>query len=171
MKLPEAMMPQKLARIVLGGGRNVGLTQPLRDAISSAMSPASGTATPRTTTVACWPPLAMCAVLITREKVFEKPMAQRQEFRRFARLDRMARPRQPGLDHFRERGRAMRQYRDAIRKEDRLVDIMRHQHGRETLLRPEIEDQRMEIEPGQRVDRGKGLVHQQHLRLSGESAG
>src|SRR6185437_6174037 len=149
MKLPEAMMPQNVARMAVGGGRKVGLAQPFRDAISSATSPASGKAMPSTTAVARSRPLGMRAVLIAGQQIFEQAMAQREEFRRFPRLDRMARPRQLGLDHFRDRRRAMRQHRDAIGEEDRLVDIMRHQHGGEALLTPEIEDQRMEIEPRQ----------------------
>src|SRR6185503_14952877 len=152
MKPPEAIMPPKVARIVLGGGRKVGLTQPFREAISSTISPASGTAMPSATALVRSPQLAMRAAVVACQEIFEKAVAQRQEVWRFPRLDRMARPRQPGLDHFREHRRALSQHRDAIGEEDRLVDIVRHEHGGEALLGPEIEDQRMEIEPRQRVD-------------------
>src|SRR5579875_3387964 len=115
--------------MALGGGRKVGLTRPRRAANSRQNSRTTGTAQPAMTMPRRSPTLRMA-----RQEIVEQPVAQREKFRRFPRFDRVARPRQLGLDYFGDRRRPLRQHRDAIGEKDRLVDVMRYEHGGEALL-------------------------------------
>ena len=51
---------------------------------------------------------------------------------------------------------------DAIAQQDRLVDVMGHEHDGLAVVAPEIEQLGLQGAPGQRVERGEGLVHEQH---------
>src|SRR5579862_3189281 len=168
--LPSRTMSRKLARIALGGGRKVGSTVPLRAAISSTSRSAIGTIEPARMTTVRWRRLSMGSAAIACQEMLEQAVAQRKEFRRLPGLDRLPRTRQLGCDNFRDCGRPAREHGDAIGQEDRLIDIVSDEDGRETLLRPEIENEGVEIEPRQGIDRRKWLVHQQHPRLGGECA-
>ena len=55
--------------------------------------------------------------------------------------------------------------------DNRLGNIVRHKHDRLANALPDVKQNSMHAPPRQRVERGKRLVHQQHLRLNSQAAG
>jgi hypothetical protein len=67
--------------------------------------------------------------------------------------------------------RVRRQQRDAVAHHQRLFDRVRDEQQREAHLVPQREQLLLHLAARERVERGEGLVHQQHARLHGERAG
>src|SRR5579864_4952968 len=106
-KVQEWTMSASAAKTAEGGGRKVGLTKPLRAAISRPKSAATGNIPPTIIGVAC---LLRRRIDDTgaRQQIFQEPMPKRQERGAFARFDRSPWTRQIGRDHFRDRRRPVR---------------------------------------------------------------
>src|SRR5579863_9248807 len=122
-KVQEPTMPSSAAKTAEGGGRKVGLTKPLRAAISRPQSAATGTIPPTTICVACSLRRRIRDTR-ARQQVFQEPMPERQERGAFARFDRPAWTRQIGRDHLRDRRWAVRKDGHAIRQEYGFVDVV-----------------------------------------------
>ncbi len=67
------------------------------------------------------------------------------------------------LSPARTRARVRGQQQDAVADHQRLLDRMGHEQQREGGVVPQFEQFLLHAAPGQRVQRGEGLVHQQHL--------
>jgi hypothetical protein len=66
---------------------------------------------------------------------------------------------------------AVRQHQHAIRQQDRLVHVMRHQQRGGQMRAPQIGDQPVHADPRQRVQGRERLVQQQQARLAHQGAG
>ena len=63
-----------------------------------------------------------------------------------------------------------REQQDPIADLDRLGDRMRHEQDGEARLVPELHQLVLAGAPGEGVERGKGLIHQQYVRLHRHAA-
>ena len=63
-----------------------------------------------------------------------------------------------------------REHQDAAADQDRFLDRMGDEQHREADIVPQRLQFFLHVAPGQRVERGERLVHQQHRRLHGERA-
>src|SRR5919108_3051907 len=97
--------------------------------------------------------------------------AQVGELRQLLRCDLVTGEWQIDGDDLLHPRRSMRQHDDPIRQIDGLVDVMRHEEDRDAELLAHPQDEVLEVAPGLRVDRGEGLVHQQHRGLVRERSG
>jgi hypothetical protein len=66
--------------------------------------------------------------------------------------------------------RVRRQQRDAVAHHQRLFDGVRDEQQREAHLVPQLEQLLLHLAARERVERGEGLVHQQHARLHRQRA-
>jgi hypothetical protein len=67
--------------------------------------------------------------------------------------------------------RVRRQQRDAVADHQRFFDGVRDEQQREAHLVPQLEQFLLHLAARERIERGEGLVHQQHARLHGQRAG
>ncbi len=96
-------------------------------------------------------------------------------------VDQLAHPRAVGIARLRQRDGQLRAHPPRIAGEDqdpvghhhRLLDVVRHDEDRldrHAAAAPELEDLVAQAFAGQHVERGEGLVHQQHLGLHDQRA-
>ena len=69
------------------------------------------------------------------------------------------------------RVRRLAQHQDALAQEDRLLDVVGHDDGRQPGLLAQLHRQPLQVLAGQRVQRGERLVHQQQVGLLQQAAG
>jgi len=84
---------------------------------------------------------------------------------------RVARARQFGRDLTHQDAGTRRQHGDAIGEKDRLLDVVGDQHGGEAMRLVQLQNEVVQLDPGQRIDRAERLVHQQETRLRRKRAG
>ena len=70
-----------------------------------------------------------------------------------------------------ERDAAVGEHDDAVREDDRLVDVVRDEQHRRLVHGAEVPDQLTHLDAGQRVERGERLVEQEQLWLSHQGPG
>jgi hypothetical protein len=97
--------------------------------------------------------------------------AQRRELTELLRRDLVARARQVDRNDFLHLGRGVREDDDAVGEVDRLVDVVRDEEDRDSVLVAHLQHQVLQVASGLRVHRCERLVHEQDLRLVGERAG
>ena len=86
-------------------------------------------------------------------------------------LDLVPRPGQRDVGDLGDRAGRPRQGDHPVGQVDGLVDVVRDEHDRDADLLPHPQDEVLKLEPGLRVHRGEGLVHQQQVRPVGQGAG
>ena len=92
---------------------------------------------------------------------------QRRQHATLERLEQrrrpVARPRKIDRNFFEQSAGPWTHHEDAVRENDRLVHIMRHQNQRRAGIRPEIEQMILQVAARKRIERGKRLIQQQHF--------
>ena len=98
-------------------------------------------------------------------------MTETKEFWLLSRYELIARSRQPDIDDVRETAGICLQREHPIAEVDRLIQIMRHKQRRGAAVFDEAADFVLQRLAGERIQRAKGLVHQENTRLLRQAAG
>ena len=77
----------------------------------------------------------------------------------------VARPRERNGDVGEDAPRPLRHHDDAVAEQHGLVDVVRHEHHRAPVGRPDAEQLALHVPPRLRVERAERLVHQQQRRV------
>src|ERR1051326_7760443 len=85
--------------------------------------------------------------------------------------DLIARPTEVDVHDLLHFGRGMREHDDAVREVHRFVDVVGYEQNRDAIALADSQHEILELATRLRVDRGKGLVHQQDGRLVGGAGG
>ena len=83
----------------------------------------------------------------------------------------VARARQGNVEDLRDASRRRRHEHDAIAEAHRLAHVVRDEDDGLAAFHPDVLDVAVELLAGERIERGEGLVHQQHPRVGRERAG
>lgn len=77
------------------------------------------------------------------------------------RIGNVARPRQ--IDALFMRDVSILHHQDPVGQQNGFLDVMRHKQDGASVPVPELPDEILRLDPGQRIQRGEGLVEQQQV--------